>query len=154
MHYYKPKVCTIVSWKERPPSERVPTPYFCCFLYRIKVYLNERPPWSKLRMANVVYLWSLRSTATSAMLSEVRNFVLYFTEGYYKAALCRWMYLRWCAPQATPCAWWLGAVQSVVVLSALDIEATGSSILRYCLSNYLLRGHRVAVNMTLALFHG
>ena len=30
------------------------------------------------------------------MLSEVRNFVLYFTEGYDKAALCRWMYLRWC----------------------------------------------------------
>ena len=29
-------------------------------------------------------------------MSEVRNFVLYFTEGYYKAA---WIYLMWCAPR-------------------------------------------------------
>ena len=32
-------------------------------------------------------------------------------------------------------------------------EAAGGSIVRYCLSNYLLRGHRVAVNMTWALLN-
>ena len=46
------------------------------------------------------------------------------------------------APQATPCSQWLGAVQSVVVPSGLDFEAAGGSVVCYCLSNYLLRGHR------------
>ena len=34
------------------------------------------------------------------------------------------------------------------VLSILDFEAVGGSVVCYCFSNYLLRGHSVAVNMT------
>ena len=34
------------------------------------------------------------------------------------------------------------------VPSGLDFEVTGDSILLYCLSIYLLRGHQVTVNMT------
>ena len=35
-----------------------------------------------------------------------------------------------------------------MVPSGLDFEAAGSSVARYYLSNYLLRGCRVAVNRT------
>ena len=49
--------------KERPH----PTIGSIKFLYLVKVYSNERPPWSKLCVANGVYLWSLRSIAPSAM---------------------------------------------------------------------------------------
>ena len=77
-------------------------------------------------------------------ISELRNFVLYFTEGYYKTALRRWTYLMWCTLQATPR--WLGAVQSVVVPSGHGLEAAGGSV--------VLWGHRVAVNMTWAFFYG
>ena len=38
------------------------------------------------------------------------------------------------------------------VPSGLNFEAAGGSAVLYCLSNYLLRGHWVAVNMTWALF--
>ena len=38
--------------------------------------------------------------------------------------------------------------------SGLDFEAAGDSIVRYFVSNYLLRGFRVAVNMMWALFRG
>ena len=44
---------------------------------RVKVYSNECPPWSEFGIANQVHLWSLKSTA---YLSEVRNFVLHFTD--------------------------------------------------------------------------
>ena len=68
--------------------ERAPTPYFRpSFLYRIKVYSNEHPPWSKLHMANGVYLWSLRSIVSSAMHIWGKKFCVGFTEGYYKTAL-------------------------------------------------------------------
>ena len=40
------------------------------------------------------------------------------------------------------------------VPSGLDFEAAVGSVVRYCLSSYLLRGHQVAVNMTWVLFHG
>ena len=40
------------------------------------------------------------------------------------------------------------------VLSGLDFEATGDYVVRYFVSNYLLRGLLVAVNMTWALYLG
>ena len=40
------------------------------------------------------------------------------------------------------------------VPSGLDFEAAGDSVVRYFVSNYLLRGLRVAVKMTWALFRG
>ena len=40
------------------------------------------------------------------------------------------------------------------VPSGLNFEAAGVSVVHYCLSNYLLRGHRVTVNMTWTLFCG
>ena len=64
--------------------ESVPTPYFWMnFLYRVKVYLNERPPWSELGME-----LEKHKLKCYAYVFEVRN---YFTEGYYKTSLCRWM---------------------------------------------------------------
>ena len=39
-------------------------------------------------------------------------------------------------------------VEECCVLSGLDFEGADSSIVRYCLSNYFFRGHRVTVNMT------
>ena len=49
-----------------------------------------------------------------------------------------------------------GDIVPFTVLCAirLDFEAAGGSVVRYCLSNYLLRGHRVAVNMAWAIFRG
>ena len=38
--------------------------------------------------------------------------------------------------------------------SGLDFEAAGDSVVRYFVSDYLLRGLRVAVNMMWALFRG
>ena len=40
------------------------------------------------------------------------------------------------------------------VRSGPDFEPAGDSIVRYFVSNYLLRGLRVAVNMMWALFRG
>ena len=40
------------------------------------------------------------------------------------------------------------------VPSGLHFETTSGSVVRYFVSNYLLRGLRVIVNMTWALFHG
>ena len=40
------------------------------------------------------------------------------------------------------------------VPSGLDLEATGDSVVRYFVFNYLLHGLQVAVNMTWALFRG
>ena len=40
------------------------------------------------------------------------------------------------------------------VLSGLDFEATGDSVVHYFVCNYLLQGLQVAVNMTWALFRG
>ena len=40
------------------------------------------------------------------------------------------------------------------VPSGLNFEAAGDSIAHYFVCNYLLRGLRVAVNMTWALFRG
>ena len=59
-----------IRWSgERVPTlKRVLTPYFRPnFLFRVKVYLNEHPPWSKLHVANEVYPWSLKSITLSAM---------------------------------------------------------------------------------------
>ena len=40
------------------------------------------------------------------------------------------------------------------VPKGLNFEAAGDSIVRYFVSNYLLRGLRVAVNTMWVLFHG
>ena len=40
------------------------------------------------------------------------------------------------------------------VLSGLDFEDTGDSVVHYFVCNYLLRGLRVVVNLTWALFRG
>ena len=79
----------------------------------------ERVPTLELHIANGVYLWSLRSTATSAMhfwgkklcvtllrrLLQGRYAKILF---YYKAALYKRMYVMRCAPWTTSCLWWLG----------------------------------------------
>ena len=58
-HYYNK--FTVVSHERAPTHERVPTPYFWHnFLYMVKVYLSERPPWTNIR-------WSLRSTVSNTM---------------------------------------------------------------------------------------
>ena len=39
-------------------------------------------------------------------------------------------------------------------LNAETLEAAGGSVACYCLSNYLIQGHRVTLKMTRALFRG
>ena len=75
---------TEVSWKSTHP--------LLCpnLMYRVKVYSNEHPTWSKLCVANGLPMWSFRSTtliAKSLSISEVHKnlHIIYFTEGYYKA---------------------------------------------------------------------
>ena len=59
--------CTIVLWKSAHPQNSV-QPLLCPIsCLGSKVYSNEHPPWSKLCVANEVYLWSLGSTASHAM---------------------------------------------------------------------------------------
>ena len=68
-HWHHSRDNTVVSWKSAHPWKSG-YPLLLArlnFRYRVKVYSNEHPPWSKLRMVDGVYLWSLRSTATSAM---------------------------------------------------------------------------------------
>ena len=46
------KLTSTVSYMIALSHKRVPTPYFWCnFLYRVKVYSNESPPWSELCVA-------------------------------------------------------------------------------------------------------
>ena len=45
--------------------------------------------------------------------------------------------------------WWRS---DCCVPSGLNFEAAGGFIVHYCLSNYLLRGHQVTVNMTWPFF--
>ena len=40
------------------------------------------------------------------------------------------------------------------MLSGIDFEAAGSSVVHYCLSNYLLRGHQVAVKHDMGALSG
>ena len=52
------------------------------FPYRVKVYCNEHPPWSKLCVANQAH--SQRFEKQSHNTLEVRNFMLCFTKCVYK----------------------------------------------------------------------
>ena len=46
------KLTSTVSYMIALSHKRAPTPYFWCnFLYRVKVYSNESPPWSELCVA-------------------------------------------------------------------------------------------------------
>ena len=46
------KLTSTVSYMIALSHKRAPTPYFWCnFLYRVKVYSNEFPPWSELCVA-------------------------------------------------------------------------------------------------------
>ena len=57
-------------------------------LYRVKVYSNENPPLERATLTNRPQLWSFWEAQLQVLCtSEVRNFKLYFTEGYYKFAL-------------------------------------------------------------------
>ena len=38
--------------------------------------------------------------------------------------------------------------------SGLDFEVAGVSVVHYCLSNYLLRVHQIAINVIYVFFHG
>ena len=132
-----PALKIVVSWKSVHPL-LLPN-----FLYRISkfTWMSAHPRVSFVRLMECnCGVWEAQPQALC--ISELRNFVLYFTEGYYKTALRRWTYLMWCTLQATPR--WLGAVQSVVVPSGHGLEAAGGSV--------VLWGHRVAVNMTWAFF--
>ena len=47
-------------------------------------HMKEHPP---------PYFWPKLVKVLLMCISEVRSFMLYFTESYYKKALCRWTYL-------------------------------------------------------------
>ena len=87
--------------KAAPTLKRVLTPYYWPdFLYRVKIYSNKCPRWSELCVDNEAYtcgVWEVHPQVLCT--SEVRNFVLYFIEGYYKVALCRQTQLMQHAPQ-------------------------------------------------------
>ena len=89
-----------------------------------------------------MYLWNLRSTATSAICAYSlgqETSCLNPTESYYSRTASNTMR-------------WLGALQSVVVYTVRPQLWSRWRLRckRYCLSNYryLLREHRVIVNMT------
>ena len=48
-------------------QESTHTPLLVQFLYRVKVYLNEHPPWSKLHMANQSALMECREVQRWAL---------------------------------------------------------------------------------------
>ena len=61
-HIWKSKInglyVDIVSWSREsvPTHERGPTPYFWpIFLYKVKVYSNERPLWNELHVEFDMY---------------------------------------------------------------------------------------------------
>ena len=66
---------TIVSWKRAHPL----------LWTQLPVYSNGCPPWRYLCVANKAYKFG-KHTLNFNAFSEVRNFVLYFTKGYY---MCR-----------------------------------------------------------------
>ena len=116
-------ICIPWSRKEHP----LPT---FNFLYKVKVCSNERPSWSELHMANEVHKWSLRSTSPISM--HIRNFVLYFIEGYAKQ-LCadKHSLLMQCALGAKLCL--LGAIQSIVCCRDFNSKPLVAPLhVRYC----------------------
>ena len=54
------------------------------FLYRVKVYMNDHSPCSKLCVANRAHLWSQgwEAKPQALCISEVRSFALNFTEAW------------------------------------------------------------------------
>ena len=83
-----------------------------------------------------LHIWSKKFCATS--LKVIMRTYLARTTSYTHHKLH--------TPQATPCSQWYGAIQSVVVPSGLDFVAAGGSVVHYCLSNYFIWGHGVAIN--------
>ena len=77
-------------------------------------------------------------------ISEVTNFMLCFTAGYYKV-LCVDGCNTLSAPRTTPCSGWPWRCPSeCYVQSEFDFD---SSVVCYSLSDSMLWGHRVAVNI-------
>ena len=123
---------SVVSWK------RAPTSYsWLNFLYRIKVHLNECPPWNKLCVANRVHSWYWEAQPQALCMSEVRNFVIWFHQSLLEGR--QMQHASW----ATPCSRCHVAVHSIVW--TLDFEAANDSVVHYCLSNYLLLGLQITI---------
>ena len=124
-------VCTILSWMIAHSQNSAHRYFWPSSCIGSKFTRMSAQPGAN-------FAWSLRRTASSETLCNTS---------------LKWANVVGRTPQATPCWQWHGAVQSVVCCqdSALKLVV----ILFVCyLSKYLLRGHRVTVNMTWALFHG
>ena len=78
--------------------ERAPTPYlWTSFLYRVRI--STHPAASITCLISEHHgVWEAHPQALC--ISEVRNFVLNFTEGYYKATLNKRMWLKLCLHSA------------------------------------------------------
>ena len=112
----------------------VPTTYFWSnFLFRAKVYLNERPPWSELCVANCAQSWGLRSTASHVLcISEIR--ILCYIS--LKVTICKAAMDVASATHTVSYTMLMVTMVPFRVLCAvgLDFEATGGSVVHYCLS--------------------
>ena len=96
------------------------------------------------------FTWSLRSTASSAMhIWDTKLWVIL----HRRLQLCIDGHSECGAHRELQCSWWHDAIQSVVCHQK-NFEATGSSAACHCLSNYLLQGYCVTVNITWVLFRG
>ena len=125
--------------KETPSSKEPPSPYFWPnFLFSVS------PAWSELHVATGVQLRSTASLKHYAYLSFVLQGSFVLMDVAYVA--CTVSYTRLSVTWVTWCR------SECCLPSGLDFGAAGGSVVCYCLSNYLLWGHRVAVNMTRALF--
>lgn len=132
-------------------SHKVPAPHFGTNF--IKVYPNEQPTlqWASFiwLMKHIHGVWETQPHVLC--ISEVRNFALYFTEGYNKAALCRQTQLMQCSYTSSYTMLMVTLCYSeCCVAPGIDFKAAGGSIICYCLST-LCWYYLVAVNMTWAL---
>ena len=139
--------------KECPLTIASLAPYFWPnFLYRVKLYSNECPPRSELRVANEAYPWNLRSTVPSlvqiwgkklCVILHWRSLQRIFAMTNIANAVCTVSYtmlmVTWCRSECC-------------VPSGLYFEAVGGSVVHYF--QYFLWGHKVAVNTTWVLFCG
>ena len=128
------KVYTVVTWKSTHPQKNAnplcPQPPQPNFLYRVLKWA------ATLEWALQGYKWSVLNCG----VYEEQSWALCVANVARFASYTLFM-VTWCHSEC-------------YVPSGLDFKAAGGFVVQYLLSNYLLCGDSVTVNVTWAIFHG
>ena len=138
--------------KERPP--RTFRPIFCIGskFTRMSAHTGADVEWASHGKWSVLVEFEKHRHAQAPCISVVNKLCVILQQTFLQSrfmktdianAACTASYIMlmvtWCH-------------SGCCVPSGLDFEPAGGSIVHYCLSNYLLQGHRVTVNLRWVLF--